>query len=161
MKKIFLCLLVLWWGLFLGCPAKKAEKPLPKLFYIGAVMDAGKEPSFIVTEDFDEDGNLDIISLNTGDDSFSYYKGNGDGTFRDHIIFKTGDNPICIAYGRFNGDSHLDLAVLNYADQTIHIYINTGFGSFKNTGKFLKPGKIPLNLIAHDFNMDGFDDLAV
>ena len=134
---------------------------MPKLFYVGAVMDTGKEPSFIVTEDFDEDGNLDLISLNTGEDSFSYFKGNGDGTFHDQIIFRTGHNPICIAYGKFNGDQHIDLAVLNYADQTIHIYINTGFGSFKNTGKILKPGKIPINVISYDFNMDGFDDLAV
>ena len=110
---------------------------MPRLFYVGSVMDSGKEPSFIVTEDFNEDGNLDLISVNTGDDTFSFFNGIGDGTFQEQILFKTGHNPICVTYGRFNGDKHLDLAVLNYADQTIHIYLNTGNGSFKNTGKLL------------------------
>ena len=148
-------------GMVFGCPARKASKPMPRLFYVSGVMDSGKEPSFIVTEDFNEDGNLDLIAVNTGDDTFSFFKGVGDGTFQEQIPFKTGHNPICVTYGRFNGDKHLDLAVLNYADQTIYIYLNTGNGSFKNTGKFLRPGKIPINVIAHDLNRDGFTDLAI
>ena len=72
--------------LLCGCPAKKASKALQQLFYVASVIDSCKEPSFIVTEDFNEDGNLDLIAVNTGDDTFSFFKGIGDGTFQDHIL---------------------------------------------------------------------------
>ncbi len=131
------------------------------MFYPAAVLETGKEPSYIITEDFSGDGNLDLISTNSGDDTLSYFKGKGDGTFDDQIILRTGDNPICVGAADFNGDKLPDLAVLNYGDQNIHIYLNTGGGSFKNTGKFLSPGKIPINLITADVNDDGFFDIVV
>ncbi len=131
------------------------------MFLIGYTMDTGLEPSFIISEDFDMDGNLDLIATNSGDHTFSYYKGIGDGTFKDQIIFNTGKDPICVAAGLFNADAFLDLAVLNYADQTVRIFLNTKSGSFRDTGVFLYPGKIPINLATADFNHDGLDDLVI
>jgi hypothetical protein len=89
------------------------------------------------------------------------YKGNGDGSFKDQVQYKTGADPICLAVADFNRDGFKDLAELNYRDQNIQIFLNTGRGGFKNTGKLIKPGKIPINLIAGDFNEDGSPDLAV
>lgn len=145
----------------ISCSGSKEPRQLPKMFYPAAVLETGKEPSYIITEDFSGDGNLDLISTNSGDDTLSYFKGKGDGTFDDQIILRTGDNPICVGAADFNGDKLPDLAVLNYGDQNIHIYLNTGGGSFKNTGKFLSPGKIPINLITADVNDDGFFDIVV
>ena len=88
-KNVFILILILSLWFFFGCPSRKASKPMPRLFYVADVMDSGKEPSFIVTEDFNEDGNLDLIALNTGDDTFSFFKGIGDGTFHEHILFKS------------------------------------------------------------------------
>ncbi len=144
-----------------ACPDPKVRKKMPRLFTLGFVIDTGAEPSFMITEDFDKDDNLDLVVTNSGDKTFSFFKGLGDGTFQDQIVFKTGQDPICVVAGLFNYDAYLDLAVLSYADQTIQIYINTKHGSFKNTGKFLKPGKIPINMVAGDFNRDGISDLAV
>jgi hypothetical protein len=146
---------------FISCSDSKEPRKLPKMFYPVAVLETGKEPSYIITDDFSGDGNLDLISTNSGDDTLSYFKGKGDGTFDDQIILRTGDNPICVGGADFNGDKLPDLAVLNYGDQNIHIYLNTGGGSFKNTGKFLSPGKIPINLITADVNNDGFSDIVV
>jgi len=145
----------------LSCSPPKPTKKMPKLFYLGYAMESGAGPSFIITEDFDKDGNLDLISANSVDHTFSYFKGNGDGTFNDQIIFRSGQDPICIVTGLFNADAFLDLAVVNYADQSIQIYLNTKSGSFKNTGQVIHPGKIPINIAAGDFNKDGMDDLAV
>ncbi len=147
--------------LLVSCSESKKPRKLPKLFYPVAVLETGKEPSYIITEDFSGDGNLDLISTNSGNDTLSYFKGKGDGTFNEQIILKTGDNPICIGHADFNGDKLPDLAVLNYGDQNIHIYLNTGNGSFRNTGKLIKPGKIPINLITADVNNDGFSDIVV
>ncbi len=149
--------------LWAGCPAanKSSKKKFPRLFSLANVLDTGKEPSFLVTEDFDNDGNLDLIVLNSGEHTLSYFKGKGDAEFAEPINFKTGADPICVAVADFNQDELLDLAVVNYQDQNIYILLNTGGGSFRNTGDIIKPGKIPINLTADDFNGDGFPDIMV
>lgn len=145
-----------------GCPSSgKARKKMPPLFRINFVLDTGAQPSFMITEDFNLDGKLDLMVANSGDDTLSYFKGKGDGTFKNQIILRTGEDPICIVTGDFNQDDYPDLAVLTYRDQSIHIYINSRYGSFKRTGVVLKPGKIPINMATGDFNGDGIFDLAV
>jgi hypothetical protein len=76
-------------------------------------MDTGAEPSFIVVKDFNLDGELDLVVTNSGDNTLSYFKGRGDGTFKDQIIMKTGEDPICVVTADFNNDKYPDLAVLN------------------------------------------------
>lgn len=164
MKRITIyCFLLACALSFAGCPAanKSPKKKIPRLFVLSEVLDTDKEPSFLVTEDFNNDGNLDLIVLNSGAHNLSYFKGKGDATFSDPILIKTGADPICVAVADFNQDDLLDLAVVNYQDQNIYILLNSGGGSFRNTGTFLKPGKIPINLTADDFNGDGFPDLMV
>jgi VCBS repeat protein len=146
----------------IGCPpASQSQKKMAPLFRISTVLDTGKEPSFLVTDDFDIDGNLDLVVLNSGEHTMSVYKGKGDGSFKDQVQYKTGADPICLAVADFNSDGFKDIAELNYQDQDIQIFLNTSRGGFKNTGKVIKPGKIPINLIAGDFNEDGYPDLAV
>jgi len=146
----------------MGCPpTSQSKKKLKPLFRIHAVLDTGKEPSFLITADFDNDGNLDLVVLNSGEHTFSVYQGNGDGTFKDQVQYTTGADPICLAVADFNSDGFKDIAELNYRDENIQIFMNTGRGGFKNTGKIIKPGRIPINLTAGDFNEDGYPDLAV
>ncbi len=162
-KKCFLILLVGLCGLVLtGCTESKPKKKfkIPRLFLLSGVVDTGKEPSFLVSEDFNDDGNLDLLVANSAEHTISYVKGNGDGTFQDGIILKTGADPICIAVADFNNDNLPDFAELNYQDQTIHAFVNTGT-TFRHSGEIVKPGKIPINLAAADFNGDGLTDLAV
>ena len=154
-------LLILTWAM-VGCPGSdKVRKKMPPLFRINFAMDTGAEPSFMITEDFNLDGKLDLVVANSGDNTLSYFKGRGDGTFKNQIIMKTGEDPICIVTADFNNDKYLDLAVLNYRDQSIYIYLNLRFGKFKKIGGHLKPGKIPINMTTGDFNGDGIYDLAV
>jgi hypothetical protein len=115
----------------------------------------------MISEDFNRDGEIDLVVTNSGDNTLSYFKGNGDGTFKSQIIMNTGEDPICVVTSDFNNNGYLDLAVLNYRDQTINIYFNSRFGNFKKTGITLRPGKIPINMVSGDFNRDGINDLAV
>lgn len=149
--------------LLAGCPESNSEprKRMPPLFMIHAVYDTGKEPSYLVTDDFDADGHLDLVVLNSGEHNLSYLKGKGDGTFQDGIVIKTGADPIATAVADFNNDKLKDLAILNYQDGTLHILLNSGGGSFRNTGHIIKPGRIPINITADDFNADGLPDLMV
>ena len=157
----FFFFIILAWTIA-GCPNPgKIRKKMPRLFTSNFVMETGAEPSFIIVEDFNRDGEMDLVVTNSGDNTLSYFKGRGDGTFKDQIIMKTGEDPICVVTADFNNNGYLDLAVLNYRDQTINIYFNSRFGNFKKTKITLKPGKIPINMESGDFNRDGISDLAV
>jgi len=161
MKKLFSYGLLILAFFVSGCPESKVRKKMPPLFYLSFAIETGAEPSFLITDDFNRDGKLDLVVANSGDKSFSFYKGNGDGTFHDQKVFATGQDPICITAADFNNDGYLDLAILDYADQDIQIFMNTRLGGFKKMKGNIKAGKIPINLTAGDFNEDGFPDIAV
>ena len=75
----------------LGCPSpQKARKKMPRIFSLSYSMDTGKEPSFLITDDFTRDKIPDLVVVNSGDHSFSFFKGLGDGTFRDQLVYQTG-----------------------------------------------------------------------
>lgn len=160
---VFYCFALILIPVLGGCPQSnsKSQKRVPPLFAIHGVYDTGKEPSYLVSEDFDADGHLDLVVLNSGEHNLSYLKGKGDGTFQKGIRIKTGADPIATAVADFNNDKLMDLAILNYQDGTIHILLNSGGGSFRNTGNLINPGRIPINVTAADFNNDGLPDLMV
>jgi hypothetical protein len=145
-----------------GCPSPgKVRKKMPRLFTTSFAIETGAEPSFMIAEDLNRDGEKDLVVTNSGDNTLSYFKGKGDGTFKDQITIRTGADPICVVAADFNNNGYLDLAVLNYRDQTINIFFNSRFGNFKKTKITLSPGKIPINMVSGDFNRDGVNDLAV
>jgi len=161
MKKFYtLICLFLVFALY-GCPPPKAQKKMPRIFALSNSLETGLEPSFLITDDFNRDEILDLVVVNSGGHSFSFFKGLGDGTFNDQLVYKTGKDPICLVSGDFNDDGYKDIAELNYADQTIQVFLNTRLGSFQKTSQIIKPGKIPLNMISGDFNGDGNLDMAV
>ena len=91
----FSILLVILFWMMNGCSnSSKPRKKMPPLFRINFTMDTGAEPSFMITEDFNLDGELDLVVTNSGDNTLSYFKGRGDGTFKNQIIMKTGADPI-------------------------------------------------------------------
>jgi hypothetical protein len=145
----------------LGCPPPKARKKMPRIFAVSYSMDTGKEPSFLIADDFNRNEILDLAVVNSGEHSFSFYKGIGDGTFNDQLVYNTGRDPICLVSADFNDDGYKDIGVLNYADQSIEIFLNTRLGSFKKTSQLIKPGKIPINMASGDFNGDKKLDLVV
>ena len=161
MKRLSLFILLLILPALIACPKPQVRKKIPALFQLSFAMATGKAPSFLIADDFTRDKKLDLVVTNSADHSISIYKGKGDGTFSDQVVYETGQEPICVVSADFNADAYKDLAVLNYADQTIEIFMNTRLGGFKKIKTKLKPGKIPINMVAGDFNEDGFADLAV
>jgi hypothetical protein len=161
MKKYNSITLFLLVFVLLGCPPPKARKKMPRIFSLSYSMETGREPSFLIADDFNRNHKLDLAVVNSGDHSFSFFKGNGDGTFKDQRVFSTGRDPICLVSADFNDDGYKDIGVLNYADQSIQIFLNTRLGSFQKTPQLIKPGKIPINMATGDFNRDGKMDLIV
>jgi hypothetical protein len=162
MKRHYSIIVFLMVFVLLGCPPpQKAKKKMPRIFALSYTMITGKEPSYLITDDFNRDKIPDLVVANSGDHSFSFFKGIGDGTFKDQLVYQTGRDPICLVSGDFNEDGYTDIAELNYADQSIQVFLNTRLGSFQRTAQLIKPGKIPINMASGDFNSDGKIDLVV
>ncbi len=99
--------------------------------------------------------------------------GNGDGTFRDALIFPAGDGPNSVAVGDFNGDGNLDIVTTNFSytfdghrgivtvkESDVRVFLGNGDGTFQPAGIY-NTGRGPTAVAVADFNGDGIPDLAV
>src|ERR1700688_2008479 len=111
----------------------------------------------IVTGDFNNDGILDLVPINTS--SLAFYKGLGGGKFasaRQQTI------PGCSSQALpadLNRDGKLDLALVCGSDQ-IMIFFGNGDGTFTN-GPTLATSNYAYTIALADFNGDHLPDIAV
>ncbi len=138
-------------------------------------LGAGLTPSDIVSGDFDNDGNLDLIVANKGDASLSFYSGGGDGSFTRYDYdssdsgqtdLSLGFTPVKLLAADFDGDGDLDLAATQLNDgadtSRVHILLGGGDATFAtDSAPQYSVGVTPSALVSHDFDGDGQPDLAV
>lgn len=120
-----------------------------------------------VVDDFDGDGNLDIVSIFDSDnrrrghlgEDLSFARGNGDNTFADPVLvdLDLSDFVEDIVIGDINGDDIADLLLLDSSGVTPMI----GQGD----GDFLAAPGVPVEgfvgaIASADLNNDTFDDLV-
>jgi hypothetical protein len=133
-------------------------------------LEPGAHPHFLVAGDLDQDGHIDLVLANPGDDAVSVAFGDGDGRFvrgNDYHLIK---RPSCLALADFNADGYLDVAATNLTKMvsldplSFKTYVSVLLG--KDNGQFAEPthfeisGKNPYWLIAADFNLDTHIDLV-
>lgn len=126
----------------------------------------GTEPVMVVSGDFDDDGNLDLATVNDSSTldpgTISILFGKGDGTFEAKSDIATDIDPMALVVGDFNNDGVDDLAVANYTSDTVDIFLSKGDGTFQNKISFSTGGSTgPQSLAVGDFNGDENMDLAV
>jgi len=124
---------------------------------------AGVNPNSIEIADFNGDAIPDIVVGTTGS-VVSVLLGNGDGTFQKAIRDKIGVNPHYIGVGDFNNDGKVDVITTleNTATQQnkVVIALGKGDGSFQPPITLPVPPKPQATAVA-DFNLDGFQDIAI
>jgi len=111
----------------------------------------------IVTGDFNNDGILDLVTINTS--SLSFYKGLGGGKFANA---RQQSIPGCSSQALpadLNRDGKLDLALVCGSDQ-IMIFFGNGDGTFTN-GPTLATSNYAYTIALADFNGDHLPDIAV
>lgn len=120
---------------------------------------AGINPAYVVTADFNGDNNLDLAVVNNGG-SVSILLGKGDGSFGPHQDFTVGSFPIGAAAGDFNHDGKMDLAVVNTGSNNVTVLLGKGDGRFQTPAQY-ETETGPYGVIAADVNVDGNLDLVV
>ena len=140
--------------------------PVQQVLYPRRRIPVDFTPGDLAVADFDEDGNLDVITVNESPDTLSLALGNGDGSFnaRTDILIGTdinqgiGLNPDAIVVADFNEDGHLDVATGNLFSNDIAFVPGNGDGTFGTPGRFATEFS-PNSIAAADLDGDGHLDL--
>jgi uncharacterized protein (TIGR03437 family) len=137
-------------------------------------LSTGVQPGFIVLQDVNGDGRLDLVVANLGV-SFGFpgltpnpggiavLLGKGDGTFLTPVNYAVGTNPTALAVGDVNGDGKPDLAVATMESSgagAVAILVGRGDGTFQ-TNSYVTSQSGTTALAIADFNGDGKPDLVV
>lgn len=113
--------------------------------------------------DFNKDGLLDLITLNTNSGNISVLPGKGDGTFQPAINAPVLLAGFGIAVGDFNNDGNPDVVVSNSGGvpPTLSVLLGNGDGTFAAPVRYPTGGSSAGRVSVADFNGDGKLDIAV
>src|SRR5579872_2634610 len=135
---------------------------------------AGNGAGMLALGDFDGDSNLDLAVPDLGwadrpDNKLSILFGNGDGTFRSHVLYPTDITPGSVAIGDLNGDGIADLvigvstAVPEGPDcgcAKVIVILGKADGTYDAPIAY-PTGRFPASVAVGDFNKDGILDIVV
>ena len=120
----------------------------------------GSGPFAVARGNFNADSFPDLAVVNETGATVTILLNNGDGTFTSTHTYATGlSAPGSVAVGTFNADSNLDLAIGDTGSAKVAIFLGNGDGSFAAAVPYAAGADV-YSLVAHDFNADGFTDLA-
>jgi hypothetical protein len=117
-------------------------------------------PYLFVPGDFNADGKLDLVYMNTFASYVSVMLGNGDGTFQARQSFAVTYRPDDMQAADFNGDGKLDLVVGRSTSSVVDLLFGNGDGTFQAFQTVTLPATWESDsVVAADFNNDGKNDI--
>lgn len=125
-------------------------------FSRGQTLAPGKNPVSVAVSDLNADHKLDLIFVNSTDDSATILMGNGDGTFQSAVAYAVEGSPFAVAVTDINQDGRSDLAV--FWGISADFFLGNGDGTFQK-GPTAIAGSLQVFTIIGDFNRDGKSDL--
>lgn len=121
----------------------------------------GGVPSPNGAADFNNDGNIDLVTGNYDTADVTVILGNGDGTFMSRQDITVGSQTRGIACYDFDGDGDPDIACASAAANHVSIIRNDGTGHFDTPVSFDAGGDGEYGLAGGDMDNDGIIDLVV
>ncbi len=120
-------------------------------------LPAGANSYDVSIGDIDNDGILDMVTVNLGDSTSTIYRGLGNRQFVQLPTLALGSGPYGIQLSDFNGDGKLDLATASYYGGNVSVYSGRGDGSFVLARSLSIPNAYRLQ--SADFDGNGLSDL--
>ena len=127
-------------------------------FTLSSSPGVGNHPWTVVAADMNGDGKVDLISVNSADNTLSVLTNNGSGGFVTSGTYAVGANPFTVVAADANGDGKVDLISANFNGNTLSVLTNDGSGGFVISGTYAVGGN-PWTVVAADVNGDGKVDL--
>ena len=144
----------------ISCQRDRNKMPPPDLFHPPVHYHVGKGPTCLASADFNNDGNLDLITCNTASRNLSVLTGNGDGYFNNQILTRVNVHPTRLVTGEFTGDSYTDIAIIHGVSTLLTFMKGKGDGTFEEI-QLIDLDKTPTSIIASDFTGDDHLDIAI
>ncbi|MGC8963743.1 MAG: FG-GAP repeat domain-containing protein [Candidatus Bipolaricaulaceae bacterium] len=113
----------------------------------------------IAVADFDDDGKVDLATVDPAFSAFTYVHNDGCWKFSVAQRIKLDGEPVFVVAGDFNRDGKTDLAVAEYGANRVTMLANLG-GRF-GVERSIAVGKNPISLAVGDFDRNGIPDLGV
>ncbi|MGC8641115.1 MAG: FG-GAP-like repeat-containing protein [Isosphaeraceae bacterium] len=137
----------------------KPALDIPITVTINNVISRNSRPVDVAVGDFNGDGNLDLVTANSGTASVSVLLGNGDGSFgvQQNIVVDTNtqrdDTPTAVSAADLDGDGHCDIAFTEPKRGSIGFLAGNGDGTFATQADYIANGT-PTKLATGNLNGD-------
>ena len=116
----------------------------------------GSAPHSVFVTDIDSDGDGDILATNTGSNTVSVLKNNGDGTYQTKADYATGSGPWSVYASDIDDDGDGDILTTSY--NAVSVLKNNGDGTFATKVDYAT-GTTPYSVFASDIDGDGDADI--
>lgn len=117
-------------------------------------------PGQVVASDFNDDGEPDVMIMNTTKNTMTTLPGKGTGAFGNAAAaLSLSGTPSGFVVGDFNTDGKMDIAVVSSSASTVTVYLGNGNDTFQ-TGVSYAVGAGPDSIAVGDVNGDGFLDIV-
>jgi hypothetical protein len=137
-----------------------ATSAAPGTFSDAVAVPVGATPHSLSLGDVDGDGDLDLLTANTGGNTVSVRRNDGHGAYSGLAEVLVGKGPYKVVLADVDGDSDLDLLTVNTGVATVSVRLNDGSGNFSG-GSDPVQGTSAYTLAVGDVDADGDLDFVV